>query len=72
MIESELRKEYIGFVYEYPKAKDFILLNGAPETLKGTNGITWIVYFPKGGITLIINKKTNIVENVYKGKKEGL
>ena len=54
-----LRKKYIGFKYEYPKSTDFISVNGSPETLSGTDNNTWVVYFPKGDVTVISNKKVN-------------
>ena len=54
-----LRKKYIGFKYEYPKSTDFISANGLPETLSGTDNSTWVVYFPKGDVTVILNKKTD-------------
>jgi hypothetical protein len=42
---------------------------GHPETLKGTNNDVWVAYFPKGNFTIISDKKTDIVRNVYAGKK---
>jgi hypothetical protein len=68
----ELRKKYIGFKYEYPKSTDFISVNGSPETLSGTDNNTWVVYFPKGDVTVISNKKTNKFENICKGKDPNL
>ena len=68
----ELRKKYIGFKYEYPKSTDFISVNGSPETLSGTDNNTWVVYFPKGDVTVISNKKTSKFENICKGKNPNL
>ena len=51
----ELRASYIGLVYEYPKSTDFMAENGYPETLTGTDNRTWVVYFPKGDVTVIMN-----------------
>lgn len=67
-----LRKKYIGFKYEYPKSTDFISVNGSPETLSGTDNNTWVVYFPKGDVTVISNKKTSKFENICKGKNPNL
>lgn len=67
-----LRKKYIGFKYEYPKSTDFISANGSPKTLSGTDNITWVVYFPKGDVTVISNKKTNKFENICKGENQKL
>jgi hypothetical protein len=67
-----LRKKYIGFKYEYPKSTDFISANGSPETLSGTDNSTWVVYFTKGDVTVVFNKKTNKFENICKGKNPSL
>jgi hypothetical protein len=67
-----LRKKYVGFKYLYPKSTDFISTNGSPETLSGTDNNTWVVYFPKGDITVIANKKTNKFENICKGRNPNL
>lgn len=63
-----LRKKYIGFKYEYPKSTDFIAENGSPETLNGTDNNKWIVYFPKGNLTVVSNKKTDKFEKICAGK----
>ena len=67
-----LRKKYIGFKYEYPKSIDFIAEYGSPETLNGTDNNKWIVYFPKGDLTVVSNKKTNKFENICVGKYSNL
>jgi len=67
-----LRKKYIGFKYEYPKSTDFIGEHGSPETLDGTDNNKWIVYFPKGNLTVVSNKKTNKFENICVGKYSNL
>lgn len=67
-----LRKKYIGFKYEYPQSTDFIAEYGSPETLDGTDNNKWIVYFPKGNLTVVSNKKTNKFENIYVGKYSNL
>jgi hypothetical protein len=67
-----LRKKYIGFKYEYPKSTDFIAEYGSPETLNGTDNNKWIVYFPKGNLTVVSNKKTNKFENICGGKYSNL
>jgi hypothetical protein len=67
-----LRKKYIGFKYEYPKSTDFIAEYGSPETLDGTDNNKWIVYFPKGDLTVVSNKKTSIFENICAGKYPSL
>ena len=68
----KLRKKYIGFKYEYPKSTDFIAEFGSPETLDGTDNNKWIVYFPKGDLTVVSNKKTNKFENICTGKYPSL
>ena len=68
----ELRASNIGLVYEYPKSTDFIAENGYPETLTGTDNRTWVVYFPKGDVTVIMNKRTNVFTNISFGKNERL
>jgi hypothetical protein len=67
-----LRKKYIGFKYEYPKSTDFIAEYGSPETLNGTDNNKWIVYFPKGNLTVVSNKKTDKFENICVGKYSNL
>ena len=67
-----LRKKYIGFKYEYPKSTDFILEYGSPETLGGTDNNKWIVYFPKGNLTVVSNKTTEKFENICVGKYSNL
>ena len=67
-----LRKKYIGLKYEYPKSTDFIAEYGSPETLNGTDNNKWIVYFPKGDLTVVSNKKTNKFENICVGKYPNL
>lgn len=67
-----LRKKYIGFKYEVPKSTDFIAEFGFPETLNGTDNNKWIVYFPKGDLTIVSNKKTNKFENICAGKNSSL
>ena len=69
---TELRSRYIGLLYEYPKSTDFIANNGYPETLDGTDNSTWVVYFPKGDITVVMNKQTNLFTNICFGKNESL
>ena len=49
-----LRERYVGVTY----TQDFVETNGSPETLEGTNNQTWISYFQKEGITIVMNKKT--------------
>lgn len=68
----KLRKEYIGFKYEYPKSTDFIVEFGSPETLDGTDNNKWIVYFPKGDLTVVSNKGTKKFENICAGKNPSL
>ena len=68
----ELRASFIGLVYEYPKSTDFMAKNGYPETLNGTDNRTWVVYFPKGDVTVIMNKQTNVFTNISFGKNERL
>lgn len=63
-----LREKYLGLKYEYPTSTDFISEHGSPETLEGTNNEKWIVYFPKGDLTVLIKKKTNTVVNICSGK----
>jgi hypothetical protein len=67
-----LRKNYIGFKYVYPKSTEFIALHGSPETLNGTDNNKWIVYFPKGDLTVVSNKKTSKFENICVGKYPSL
>lgn len=68
----KLREKYIGFKYEYPKSTDFIAEFGYPETLAGTDNSKWIVYFPKGDLTVVSNKKTGKFENICTGKYPSL
>lgn len=67
-----LRKKYIGFKWEYPKSTDFIAEFGSPETLDGTDNNKWIVYFPKGDLTVVSNKQNNKFENICSGKNPRL
>ena len=68
----DLRKKYIGFKYEYPQSIDFIAKYGSPETLVGTDNNKWIVYFPKGNLTVVSNKKTSKFENICVGKSSNI
>lgn len=63
-----LRRKYIGKKYEYPISTDYIAEFGSPETLEGTDNNTWIVYFPKGDLTVVINKRDNEFVNICTGK----
>tara|TARA_B110000902_G_C14060670_1_gene495386 strand:- start:162 stop:758 length:597 start_codon:yes stop_codon:yes gene_type:complete len=63
-----LRERYVGVTY----TQDFVETNGSPETLEGTNNQTWISYFQKEGITIVMNKKSSKIENICSGKNQNL
>ena len=63
-----LREKYVGLKY----TQDFVETNGSPETLKGTNNQTWISYFQKKDITIVMNKKNSTIENICSGKNQNL
>ncbi len=66
---SELKKELIGALYLYPRA-DFIHRKFGPvETLEGTDNKTWIAYFSGGDFTMIVEKKTDTIQDIKQGKK---
>lgn len=67
MEKSEI-KNLKGEEYLYPYSFEIIKKYGQPETLKGTDNNKWIAYFPKGDFTILVNKKTDIIKNVYFGK----
>lgn len=64
---EKLRKELSGKKFIAPWSLDFIQKNGSPETLSGTDGKTWVAYFRDGDITVVKDKKTDIITNVIKG-----
>lgn len=63
----DLREKYLGLKYKYPESTDFISKYGSPETLKGTDNQDWLVYFPEGDFTVLIDKKTDTFKNIYSG-----
>jgi len=56
----------VGKTYNYEIAKE---LGGETETLRGTNNKIWIAYFPKADITIVEDKRTNIIKKVLKGRE---
>lgn len=64
-----LKKELIGKTYSHPWSFYLIDKYGKPKTLKGTDNINWIVYFPKGNFTIRIVKATNKIYFIWLGKK---
>ena len=41
---------------------------GNVETLNGTNNQIWVTYYPKVNITLVSDKKTELIKEAYSGK----
>lgn len=64
-------KHLLGRKYNYKLASKLFIESGKPQTLKKTDNRKWIAYFPKGDFTIIVNKKTDIIDKVFDGKKGG-
>lgn len=69
---KKLRKKYLGIKYEAPNSAGIIRNFGSPTTLIGTNNNLWIAYFPKGGVTVVLNKRTNKFVNICSGRYPSL
>lgn len=69
---SRTLKLMTGKKYVPPFSIDLISKYGSPKTLTGTNNIDWIVYFPKGKFTLVVNKKSNRISFIKEGMHPNL
>ena len=43
---------------------------GHPETMSATGIFKWVAYFPKADFTIVSDKTTDIIEEVYLGRRE--
>lgn len=68
----ELRKKYLNFKYVFPENSDFLAENGTAKALDGTDGNYFVAYFKKGDLTVVMNKKTDLFENICSGKNQNL
>lgn len=63
---EELEAKYVGKPVPFSQFSEI----GDPETLSGTDGKRWVVYFDKGDFTFVTEKSTNTVMAVYDGRHE--
>ena len=70
-IDKIIAPNFLGKKYNHKLAKRMIQNYGPTQTLKRTDNRKWIAYFPKGDFTIIVNKKTDIIDKVFDGKKGG-
>lgn len=43
---------------------------GYPETMSATGIFKWVAYFPKADFTIVSDKTTDIIEEIYLGRRE--
>jgi len=58
--------ELLGEKYLY---MEIIEKYGSPQTLSGTTNWRWVAYFPKGNFTIIVDTRTNTINDVLSGRK---
>lgn len=61
-----LASEYLYKKIPYSKYEKL----GYPETLDATGVYKWVAYFPKANFTIVSDKKSDIIEELYLGKRE--